>query len=97
MKDEKPRGIPLTGPCFCGTCDQRQSIERWEDAGWTFLHWTEIPRMIAVLEGPLGEINLIDENGWAWRGPGINKTRLVPLEQWPPVNPHGVSPHGLGP
>jgi len=86
MSHKEPSGVPLTGPFFYGTLDQRQSIGRWEDGGWVFLHWTEIPKMIAVMEGPLGEINLIDQNGWAWRGPRFDKSKLVPLEKWPPIN-----------
>ena len=86
MNDEKPMGRPLAGPCFYGTGDQRRAIPQWEKAGWTFLHWTEVPRMIAVLEGSLGEIIFIDQNGFAWQGRPFNKSKPVPLEKYPPVN-----------
>jgi hypothetical protein len=86
MSEDKVRGVPFTGPSFYGTFDQRRAIERWEDAGWTFLHWTEVPRIMAVLEGPLRDIIFIDEHGWAWKGPVYSKSNLVPLEKYPPMN-----------
>jgi hypothetical protein len=83
MNDKLP-GVPLTGPCFYGTFDQRRALDRWGSAGWTFLHWTEVPHVMAVLEGPLGEVVFIDEYGWAWKGPTFNKKSPVPLDQYPP-------------
>jgi hypothetical protein len=85
MTEDKPHGVPLTGPFFCGTFDQRRAIERWEDAGWTFLHWTEVPKIMAVLEGPLDDIIFIDQHGWAWQGPTYRKSAFVPLEKYPPI------------
>jgi hypothetical protein len=85
MSEDKVRGVPLTGPIFYGTFDQHRAIERWEDAGWTFLHWTEIPRIMAVLEGTLGDIVFVDEHGWAWKGPVYSKSNPVPLEKYPPM------------
>jgi hypothetical protein len=85
MSEDKVRGVPLTGPFFYGTFDQRCAIERWEDAGWTFLHWTEIPRIMAVLEGPLDEVVFIDEHGWAWKGPVYSRTNPEPWEEYPPM------------
>jgi hypothetical protein len=85
MTTDKRKGTPLTGPFFYGTQDQRRAIERWQDAGWTFLHWTEVPHVMAVLESTLGDVVFIDENGWAWRGPAYSKSGLVPLDEWPPM------------
>ena len=83
MNDKVP-GVPLTGPHLYGTFDQRRALDRWGSAGWTFLHWTEIPRVMAVLEGPLGEAVFIDEYGWAWKGPTFSRKNPVPLDQHPP-------------
>jgi len=49
-----------------------------------FLHWTEVPCVMAVLEGPLGEVVFIDEYGWAWKGPTFSRKNPVPLDQYPP-------------
>ena len=87
MSDDTPRGMPLTGPFFYGTFDQRRAITRWEDASWTFLHWTEVPGIMGVLEGPLDEIIFIDENGWAWKGPLFSRSNPVPLDKCPSVSP----------
>jgi len=64
---------PLTGPCFDGTHLQRQAIEKLESFGWLFLHWTEIPLMVAVMENQQGDIVFIDHEGRAWTGPGFNR------------------------
>ena len=88
MTQDRPPGIPLTGPCFYGTFMQRRSIERWERAGWTFLHWTEVPSLMAVMESAIGDVVFIDDGGWAWKGPTFKRTELVPLEQYPPVVPY---------
>ncbi len=84
MNNDRPPASPLTGPCFYGTFDQRRAIERWEHAGWTFLHWTEVPRMMAVMENAIGDVVFLDDKGWAWKGPRFSKTDPVPLEQYPP-------------
>ena len=84
VTDGKPRGVPLTGPSFHGTFDQRCAIERWERAGWTFLHWTEVPQIMAVLESLLNEIVFIDEYGWAWKGPAFSRSTPVPFDRYPP-------------
>ncbi len=86
MDDQQPMGRPVTGPFFYGTGDQRRAIPQWERAGWTFLHWTEVPNMIAVLEDTLGQIIFIDQNGFAWQGPTFGTSTPVPLEKYPPVN-----------
>jgi len=83
MNDKLP-GVPLTGPHFYGTFDQRRALDRWGNAGWIFLHWTEVPCVMAVLEGPLGEVVFIDEYGWAWKGPTFSRKNPVPLDQYPP-------------
>ena len=70
---ETPSVTPLTGPCFCGTQDQRQAIQKLEAFGWTFLHWTEVPSMVAVMENATGDIAFIDQKGRAWTGPGFSK------------------------
>ena len=88
MSDDSPQGTPLTGPLFHGTFDQRRAIARWEDAGWTFLHWTEVPEIMVVLEGPLNEIIFIDETGWAWKGPTFSKSNPLPLDKYPPASPY---------
>jgi hypothetical protein len=82
-------GILVGGPFFCGTFDQQRAIERWQNADWTFLHWTEVPQVMAVLEGALGAVVFIDGNGWAWKGPNFSKSRPVPLEKWPSVKGNG--------
>jgi hypothetical protein len=84
MNDKLPGTPPVTDPSFYGTFDQRCALDRWGSAGWTFLHWTEIPRVMAVLKGLLGEVVFIDENGWAWRGPTFSRKRPVPLDKYPP-------------
>ncbi len=84
MSEHRIRGIPLLGPCHYGTRDQRRAIERWEDAGWTFLHWAEVPQMLAVLQNILGDAIFLDDHGWAWQGPTFDKTRPVPLHKYPP-------------
>jgi hypothetical protein len=86
MDGEKTMGRPLIGPVFYGTDDQKRALSQWEKAGWTFLHWTEVPRMMAVLEGSLGEIIFIDQQGFVWQGPTFSKSKPVPLEKYPPVN-----------
>ncbi len=85
MDSDRPPCSPLTGPCFYGTWEQRRAIERWQNVGWTFLHWTEVPRMIAIMENAIGDIVFIDDNGWAWKGPTFSRSRLVPLEKYPPA------------
>ena len=87
MSENKRRGVPLTGPFFYGTFDQRRAIERWERVGWTFLHWTEVPKTMGVLARLLDDIIFIDEYGWAWKGPKFSKSAPVPLDQYPPVDP----------
>jgi hypothetical protein len=84
--DRSPRS-PLTGSCFYGTFDQRRAIERWENVGWTLLHWTEVPSIMAVMENVIGDVVFIDDNGWAWKGPMFSKAEPVPLEQYPPGIP----------
>ena len=85
MSEKQKKGTPPTGPCFCGIFDRRRAIERWEDAGWTCLHWTEVPQVLAILEHVLGDIMYIDENGLAWQGPTLDKTKPVPLDKYPPA------------
>jgi hypothetical protein len=85
MTGDKRKGTPLTGPSFYGNRYQRRCIERWQDAGWAFLHWTEIPQVMAVLENLLGDVIFIDENGWAWKGPTFSKSKLVPFNKYPPL------------
>ena len=85
MNHDRPPGSPLTGPCFCGTGEQRRAIERWENIGWTFLHWTEVPSIMAVMENVIGDVVFIDDHGWAWKGPTFSRAQPVPLEQYPPA------------
>ncbi len=87
MNKDRPPASPLTGPCFHGTADQRHAIQRWENADWTFLHWTEVPQMMAVMDNAIGDVVFIDDKGWAWKGPTFNRTRPVPLEQYPTAAP----------
>jgi hypothetical protein len=91
MSEDKVRGVPLIGPFFSGSFEQRRAIGRWEDAGWTFLHWAEVPRIMAVLQNLLGDIIFIDESGWAWKGPTFDKSKPVPLEEYPPLKSSEVS------
>ncbi len=84
MDEKKPLGWSVTDPCLHGTHYQRREIERWENAGWIFLRWTESPLIVAVMEHISGDIVYIDDNGWAWKGPKLNKAHPVPLEQYPP-------------
>ena len=83
MKDEKLCESPLTGPCFNGTLAQRRAIGRWEKAGWTFLHWTEVPRMVAVIENDMGDVAFIDHDGKAWTGPRFSNADPMPMEHYP--------------
>lgn len=77
MDDEQNKRIPVTGPTMTGTEEQRRAIKRWEDVGSTFLHWTEVPEVIAVMKGPLGEIIFIYENGRTWRGSPVPRKEPV--------------------
>ena len=88
MRHDRPPRSPLTGPCFYGTFEQRRTIERWENVDWTFLHWTEVPSIMAVMESALGDVVFIDDGGWAWKGPKLNRAKPVPLEQYPPAVPY---------
>ncbi len=84
MYQEMSPKSPLTGPCLDGTSYQRREIERWENAGWIFLQWTEVPLMVAVMENTNGDVVYIDGNGQAWKGPKFARANPVPLEQYPP-------------
>ncbi len=86
MEDNK-RGAPRSGTRFHGTYDQRRAIKRWENAGWFFLHWTEVPRMVAVIENSIGDVAFIDHDGRAWTGPRFCKADPVPPEEYPPEGP----------
>jgi hypothetical protein len=88
MNQDRPPRSPLTGPCFYGTFEQRRAMERWENTDWTFLHWTEVPLIMAVMESAISDVVFIDDNGWAWKGPTFSRARLVPLEQCPPAVPY---------
>jgi len=90
MNEDTCAGPPVGAP-FYGTHDQRCAIERWQDTGWIFFHWTEVPQLMAVLENTLGDVIFIDEKGWAWKGPNFSKSRPVPLEKWPSVKGDGRS------
>ncbi len=70
--NDKPPATPLAGPTFSGTHDQRLAIQRLENMGWLFLHWTEIPLMVAVMENHRGDVVFIDHDGRAWTGPGFS-------------------------
>ena len=83
MDHDKPSGPPRTGPRLHGTPAQKRALERWENAGWTFLHWTEVPRMMAVIENTNGDVAFIDHDGRAWTGPRFSKADPVPIEQHP--------------
>lgn len=83
MNGKETNVKPPTGPFFPGTFTQRRAIARWENAGWIFVHWTEIPEMVAVLQSVLGDVIFIDQKGWAWEGPAFGKKKLVPLEKYP--------------
>ena len=83
MDDRRPV-TPLVGPCFHDTGQQREAIRQWENLGWVFLHWTEVPLMLAVMEQD-GDIIFIDHQGQAWTGPGFSKIKHVPTENHPPV------------
>jgi hypothetical protein len=86
IDDKRPRVRP-NGLIDHGAFDQRRAIERWEHIGWAFLHWTEVPNMIALMEGPLNDIIFIDGYGRAWEGPVFNKSTPVPLDHCPPPDP----------
>ncbi len=85
MDDEKPTKSRGAVPSFYGTHWQKREIERWQDAGWLFLQWLELPLVVAVLENATGDIMFIDGNGWAWKGANFSKAEPVPLEQYPPL------------
>ncbi len=84
MNDEKSPESPIVVPCFSGTHWQKREIKRWENAGWLFLQWIELPLVVAVLENTTGDVVFIDGNGWAWKGANFSKAAPVPLEQYPP-------------
>ncbi len=85
--DRKPPESPSTGAPFQPRVDQRLAVERWERAGWIFLHWTEVPRTVAVLQNAIGDVVFIGPYGKAWKGPRFSKAKPVPLEQYPPAVP----------
>ncbi len=84
MDEEKPSGYTETDPYSYGTPDQRREIERWENAGWLFLHWIESPLPVAALENGAGDVVFIDDKGFAWKGANFSKADPVPLKQYPP-------------
>ena len=75
---------PLTGPRYYGTTDQRRTMFWFKTAGWTFLHWTDVPKILAVMESPSGRITFVDDRGSAWRGPVFSSEPLS-LEDYPPT------------
>jgi len=91
MTEDTCDGTLVGGPFFYGTHDQRRAMERWQDTGWIFLHWTEVPQVMAILENTLGDVIFIDGNGWVWEGPKFSKFRPVPLAKWPSVRGNGWS------
>jgi hypothetical protein len=80
-------GCPLAGPFFYGTLPQRRCIERWQDADWVLLHWTEVPEILAVLKSPLDEIIFVDGHGYRRSGPSFIGLTLVPYDQYSPADP----------
>ena len=72
MDRDRPPVMPLTGPRFYGTPEQTQAIQKWESTGWIFLHWTEVPPMVAVMENA-SDVIFIDHQGRALTGPGFSK------------------------
>ena len=83
MKDEKSYESLFTDRCARGTPAQKRAIERWEKTGWTFLHWTEVPRMVAVIENDTGDVAFIDHDGKTWTGPRFSKADSLTMEQYP--------------
>lgn len=88
MTEERRKGVPLDGPVFYGMPDQVRAIQRWENTGWAFLHWTEVPCMLAIMENAIGDVVFLDVNGFAWKGPHFTRADPVPLEQYPPAQPY---------
>jgi hypothetical protein len=82
MKDGKQCQSSLTSRCASGTPAQRRAIERWGKTGWTLLHWTDVPRMVAVMENNIGDVAFIDRDGNAWTGPRFSKADPLPMEQY---------------
>ncbi len=83
MSQEKPSGSAVTDSCLYGTMYQRREIERWESAGWLFLQWIEAPLHVGVLVDGVGNLVMIDDHGFAWRGTTFSTAHPVPLEQYP--------------
>ena len=54
-----------------GSDKQQMVIKRRKDAGWKFLHWTDIPEGIAVMEASNGKLAYINPDGFVLlRGEG---------------------------
>ncbi len=63
MADDRDRVDPLTRVHLSGSPEQRLRLSLLHELGWTFLYWTEIPYMIAVVESPHGKIAYVDRDG----------------------------------
>jgi hypothetical protein len=67
MGDESAK--PAVGPFLYGFPDQNRMIRHLEKAGWTFIHWTDVPRPeLAVMMNEAGEAIYVDDHGNARRG-----------------------------
>lgn len=67
MGDENTQ--PVIGPFLYGFPDQNKMIRHFEEAGWAFIHWTDVPRPgLAVMMNEAGEAVFIDDYGKARRG-----------------------------
>ncbi len=66
MQEQSPI-TPLAGPSYHGTPEQVHAIQNLEKLGWLFLHWTEIPLLLAVMQKETGDVVFIDTDGHAWR------------------------------
>jgi len=84
MSTERKLGETLMSDQYsCGTREQKRAIQKWEGNGWTLLYWTQVPRLVAVIENCAGDVAFIDHRGRTWTGPGFSKTEPVRQERPP--------------
>ncbi len=82
MGDESPR--PVVGPFLYGFPDQNRMIRRLEKAGWTFIHWTDVPSPEhAVMMNEAGEALCVDDCGDVRRGRTYGDSEPVPQRESP--------------
>ena len=82
MGDESAK--PVVGPFLYGFPDQNRMIRRLEKAGWTFIHWTDVPRPEhAVMMNEAGEALYVDDYGNVRRGRTHGDFEPMPQHECP--------------